>query len=256
MERKRNDWSLRLQQELKVSKYYSYFVTLTYDDMHLPMCEDDMGNIYSFTLCKNDLKVFIKSLRNKFDYELRKRGIDVRLFSFRYFAVGEYGGKTLRPHYHLQLFNFCLDIDSAKQLLEGLWPNGFVQIGLLHDGGCHYQAKYMIKPSGLPVDAEKPFMLCSKSIGLSFLTPQMIKYLKSNDCTTYKGVALPRYYRDKVWSTTLEKELLSEKLRLRYMDYINKLMDNFKDDNFFRNRSALMSLREQKFFKELNKRKV
>lgn len=57
------------------------FITLTYAPEYLP--EDGHLN-------KHHLRNFIKRLRN--------------VYSFRYFAVGEYGSKHWRPHYHLITF--------------------------------------------------------------------------------------------------------------------------------------------------------
>lgn len=65
------------------------FVTLTYDDEHI---SDDWG------LVPRHLVLFIKRLRINVERNYGRK--------FRYFAVGEYGSKTMRPHYHLALFNF------------------------------------------------------------------------------------------------------------------------------------------------------
>lgn len=76
----------------------SWFVTLTYDDEHLPRYkseirgkeeETDLG-----TLRPRDLQLFIKRLRKN----LKQDGI-------RYMACGEYGEEGARPHYHIILFN-------------------------------------------------------------------------------------------------------------------------------------------------------
>lgn len=78
----------------------NYFITLTYDNEHLPMndfCTTKEGKIYvrqddwTGTLRKRDLQLFFKRLRN----EIPK---------FLYLACGEYGTKNGRPHYHAILF--------------------------------------------------------------------------------------------------------------------------------------------------------
>ena len=75
------------------------FLTLTYDNDHLPKPLDyitDTGERKVSPvnpLEKRELQLFIKRLRKKFPEQ-----------RIRYFACGEYGGKTMRPHYHLILF--------------------------------------------------------------------------------------------------------------------------------------------------------
>jgi len=62
------------------------FVTLTYNDDHLPA-----GN----ALNPADLSRFLKRLRKS-----------VHPHKIRYFGVGEYGDESQRPHYHLALFGY------------------------------------------------------------------------------------------------------------------------------------------------------
>lgn len=77
----------------------NYFVTLTYDDEHLPP-----GN----SLNPDDLKNFMKRLRKHF--------APVKI---RFFACGEYGDSSWRPHFHLILFNCPLnDLSYNFQLME------------------------------------------------------------------------------------------------------------------------------------------
>lgn len=85
-------WSDRCVLEAKNSPY-NYFVTLTYDDNHLPAKN---------SLDPDDLKNFIKRLRRHFAY----RGFSGKI---RFLASGEYGSASWRPHYHIILFNCPLD---------------------------------------------------------------------------------------------------------------------------------------------------
>lgn len=82
------EWCLRLMYEFQQWDYAS-FVTLTYDDEHLPIAENGRS-----TLKKRDLQLFMKRLR-------RYSGLKLK-----FFACGEYGSeeKTHRPHYHLIIF--------------------------------------------------------------------------------------------------------------------------------------------------------
>ena len=85
-------WADRCVLEAKQSKF-NYFVTLTYDDEHLP---------YKNSLNPDHLKRFMNLLRKHFK---RKLGFDGKI---RFFASGEYGNagsRIMNPHYHLLLFN-------------------------------------------------------------------------------------------------------------------------------------------------------
>lgn len=89
---KRQEWVFRIMIELRENKF-AYFVTLTYNPEHLP----DKG-----TLVKRHLQLFWKKLRERHDSKIR------------YIAVGEYGDKSDRPHYHAIIFT-----DSEIYLGDG-----------------------------------------------------------------------------------------------------------------------------------------
>ena len=83
-------WAMRLVHEKKhqeeVKKNRTVFITLTYNDDYLPQ---------SGSLIKKDFQNFIKRLRNQL---LEVKGWKPPL---RYYAAGEYGEKSSRPHYHM-----------------------------------------------------------------------------------------------------------------------------------------------------------
>lgn len=89
------DWANRCH--LEASQYlFNWFVTLTYNDDEL-----FPGKFGNPTLMQEQLTDFIHKVRDKLRY---KGHVGVR-----YFGCGEYGEKTMRPHYHLILFNCPLD---------------------------------------------------------------------------------------------------------------------------------------------------
>jgi hypothetical protein len=186
-------------EEKKISTS-AYFITLTYDDSTLPYSDSFLE-----TLDYGDYQRFIKRLRK--NHSSRK--------TLKYFAVGEYGSKSGRPHYHALLFNLE-DVDA----LQKEWHYGFVHVGEVTDASIFYTLKYIVKNIGKdkPDDDRKPEKaLISKKLGLSHLTPQMIKYYKNDvsRSTTMLGnkkVALPRYYRDKIF-TEADKIIRVNKLQ-------------------------------------------
>lgn len=120
----------------------SSFVTLTYSDEHLPMICDGIA-----TLVPVHLTNFLKRLR-----------FAIKPHKVRFYAVGEYGDESFRPHYHLALFGFptCaygrsrydrFHVDCCKQcdLLRDLWGLGFVDLGELNTKSAQYVAGYVTK---------------------------------------------------------------------------------------------------------------
>lgn len=142
-------WATRMLLENEYSSE-SHFVTLTYDDEHVPKheyVEPDTGEIMtSLSLCKRDLQLFHKRLRRAFP-----EGI-------RFFSCGEYGGRTLRPHYHSIYFNLPIsDLQFHKRSSDGkfiyyisptiseIWGKGHVLICDVSFETCAYVARYVTK---------------------------------------------------------------------------------------------------------------
>lgn len=105
------------------------FITLTYQDA--PPC-----------LNKRDLQLFLKRLR--------------RSNRLRYFAVGELGERTKRPHYHAIVFGQDF-LGGATQInddlytnpvLSEIWGQGFVSVGRVTIESCMYVAGYTQKKLG------------------------------------------------------------------------------------------------------------
>lgn len=98
LNQKRNDAIVKIYNEL-LNCTSCYLTTLTYSDEHVPeVYEVATGEIFR-TLCYSDVQSWFKRSRRTCQYH----GISID--GFRYFVCGEYGSKTLRPHYHLLLFN-------------------------------------------------------------------------------------------------------------------------------------------------------
>lgn len=61
----------------------------------------------------------------------------------RFLGVGEYGGKTGRPHFHALLFNGLPF--NQEDWRTRLWPHGFVYIGQVTPASIRYTARYTLK---------------------------------------------------------------------------------------------------------------
>lgn len=147
-------WCLRLAHEMEDSTS-AFFVTLTYNDDHLPEGEN---------LSKRDVQLFLKRLRARNQY-------------LRYFLVGEYGTQGTRPHYHAVLFNIN-DLHSVHaSWVEETPPNakagynpipmGFVKGNRATLGRIRYMVSYMATPPPPNLGNRlKPFRLMSRNPGI------------------------------------------------------------------------------------------
>lgn len=162
-------WAERCVHEAEQFEH-NYFLTLTYDDDHLPY-----GSKGIATLIKDEVSSFMKRLRT---YMKRECGVD----NIRFFACGEYGEgrgespdihSVFRPHYHIILFNcplpdlnerhpifhpelgrvkyeFRYDSNGEKLLYSPIvakaWQSkGDNSIGQVTFESCAYVARYVVK---------------------------------------------------------------------------------------------------------------
>lgn len=229
LNQKRNDWSFRLYQEQKVSQS-AVFITLTYNDDEIPkMYDPETGEVFQ-TLKKEDFQSFMKTLRKR---QARK----TKKWKIRYYAVGEYGTETQRPHYHAILFNTHLDV---LKTLDAIWKKGITHIGECNPASIRYITKYVINKIG-DHDVEKPFALMSRKPGLgeNYLTKnkkyhrQTEKMHVINERGKYQK--LPRFYQDKIWSkgekATIKYDLSQKAEKKRWKeqdDYAKKGKNYFK----------------------------
>lgn len=189
---KRDDWSFRLMQEHRVSKG-AVFITLTYHPKFVP----DYG------VDKNHLQLFMKRLRHKCPGKLR------------YYAVGEYGTRTQRPHYHIILFNYAEGEDTIRKSwsLRGQ-EIGIVHLGRVTEASIRYCTKYVIQRSTRKdTTRNKEFALMSRGYGLGahYLSESMIEWhregLRNYTMVYGEKKRLPRYYKEKIWYRAHDKQL-------------------------------------------------
>lgn len=125
-------WAARCMYEAQYHDQ-SWFVTLTYNDDHVPKSYFDHpetgDKMPSLTLDRRDIQLFLKRLR------LAKSGDTIR-----YYGCGEYGPTTWRPHYHIILFGLHLDdLQIKSQNVDGT-VNSYVSPTL--------QAAWSLRPFG------------------------------------------------------------------------------------------------------------
>ncbi|CRH84848.1 Uncharacterised protein [Chlamydia trachomatis] len=262
--RQREDWTTRIELEARdYPKEEVWFITLTYDDDHVPGMIVKTGEImrkvqYTWKpgekrpssvqiLLYEDIQKFLKRLRKAYRGKLR------------YFVAGEYGEQTARPHYHMILYGWKpTDLKNLYKIhhngyytskwLEDLWGMGQIQIAQAVPETYRYVAGYVTKKmyeiDGKKANAyyelgqTKPFACMSLKPGLGDNYYQKHKaeiwrqgYIQ---CTNGKQAQIPRYYEkqmeeenpQRLWriKQNRQKNAMEQKrLQLEGQDYKNVL---------------------------------
>lgn len=168
-DRKAREYQFRSEAEASISETEVLFLTLTYDNDHLPKNGLD----------KRDVQLFLKRLR----INLTNDGIK---HSIRYLCVGEYGKNTHRPHYHLELYNFprfsanLRTLPQVNDYIKKAWQNGFIYLVPAEKGCTKYITKYMVKECKVPKGKNPTFMTSSRKnggIGSHYFKENRQKYI-------------------------------------------------------------------------------
>jgi len=114
------------------------FLTLTYSDDHLPVDEN---------LKPQDLQKYLKRLRRSVPHPIR------------FFACGEYGDLSQRPHYHAAIFG--LGPEDAHTL-DKAWGLGHSFVGDLNQDTATYIAGYVTKKMTNPNNPMHEFLLSGR----------------------------------------------------------------------------------------------
>lgn len=208
------EWATRIVHELPYWEA-SCFVTLTLSDEYLYSSERRVQGAPS-SLDVGELQRFLKRLRARLSRRIR------------YYACGEYGDSTGRPHYHAILFGVSvsehelgLPVKSCWECLSGpvvdAWNNGvergFVSIGYVGFESALYVAKYVRKKltgkMGKEAYEDKglrpPFQVVSQKLGFRYAMDHADQ-IRDNLYVSMRGVrmAVNRYYREKLGITSEE----------------------------------------------------
>lgn len=183
--RRKRQWVARLILERYDTEHVA-FITLTYDDEHLPrfswrkdydqeketfvQCPEH--TVYAGSLSPDDMRLFLYRIRQSWPERLR------------FFAVGEYGEKHDRPHYHALMFglphcrhggtrnweDYCCDVCD---LVRSTWKKGRIHVGTVTDQSIGYCAGYAAKKLTAKGD---PRLVCGKrGKDLLFKHPEFVR---------------------------------------------------------------------------------
>lgn len=226
--RDRDDWSLRVQHEIKDGT----FITLTYAPEH-----------YTGQLEKQHLINYLKRIREharRNDKNFNKK--------FIYFAVGEYGPNfTCRAHYHI-ICNY-----KNHQILKEKWKYGFSYIGDAEGASINYSTKYIQKKKEKEKKRTEPFRIMSKGIGMSYINKHYNFYRKNKQLWITVLIdgkptkfPLPRYYKDKFFKDKWTKDYFEVDLQTGEFKQYYKLEDEGIDISKEQEQAALNAMKNLK----------
>lgn len=242
-------WTHRILLE-SYSHDFSSFVTLTYNDDHLRYNDN---SLYA-TLQPKDLQNFIKRIRKAYG--------ETRL---RFYAVGEYGDKSFRPHYHLALFGYpsCVRGETRKDrladgrsccqpcdLLHSKWGFGGIDNARIESGSASYIAGYvtkkLTKASDPRLEGRHPeFSRMSRRPGIGALDidkiAETIFYYGESALTDSgdvpvslihgsKSLPLGRFLREKLREQIGVNDATKENSKAQYIAEMQALFKTYLDD--------------------------
>lgn len=191
------------------------FLTLTYDDGHLPSCGVSV----------RDVQLFMKRLRSYVSYH------HSNFPRFRYICFSEYGKQHGRPHYHLLLFGLGFssprDVLLFEKDMHTCWQNGFVYAKLCDHGCFNYVSKYVCKGSNVPFGKNPNFRLSSRKnggIGMpAFENPTVYSQVLRSPHPTIKLKCL-----GKVFDVYIPKSIRDSLFRSPRQFYSPRVLTRFK----------------------------
>lgn len=282
--------AVRCVHEAQIYGDRNSFITLTYDEK----------NLTSDKLKYSDFQAFIKALRTKIheDY-LRKRypGDTQVLRRARYraispeerkaiiqrnaigvFAVGEYGDRKKRPHWHALIFNWRPidgllkytselgdDVYTSEEL-SSLWTKGISEFGSVTFKSAGYVARYASKKLTHGDDGQHDYEPIARTssrnaIGKKFIEKYWQDIFLRGEMILEGGVrcGIPRYYERwlqknhpnewKHYVTQVKPAIIRRALEKEAKTSLEEKKENFK-------RSALHGLRMKPVIKKNKVREI
>lgn len=216
-QKKAREWQVRLHEELK-DDTHALFMTMTFSNESLDKLEKECKTEEPNEIAARAIKLFGKRWIKKYNG------------SIKHWLVTELGhGKRAENHKsteRLHLHGFLWTTKSASEI-EEIWGYGWVDTGeYVNDVSVGYCVKYVSK-----VDPAHPGFIskvfASKGLGKGWLNrydARLNKFQGENTREYYKTpsgqkLAMPTYYRNKLWTDEEREQLWLQKLnkQIRYV---------------------------------------
>lgn len=245
LQNKRSQWMFRLYHEMKNQELPGYFLTMTYNEKCVPRRD------FELSLRFRDVQLYLKRIRKA-------------KYKCKYVAVGEYGTRTERPHYHMMLWTDC-----PVDFLQKNWKHsksgislGAIHFGTLNMKSAMYSMKYIIQAKRHYGRREKPRAQFSKGLGISFLSIAQYDYLTrdyENPVFISKidgmTVAIPRYYKSKIF-TRYQLRVESNRIQQEKKEEKEKLHDELRAQGVREPEAYIASLRIVQAARIMDKQKI
>lgn len=238
-----NSWKVRLQEDIKVHSN-GKFVTLTFDESSLEELQSKFPQLKGYALENASAVLGVRRFLERWRKKYKK--------SVRHWLVTELGqNSTERIHIHGIIWT------DKEADISRIWKYGHINIGshkwnkgkLVFRGehycnarSVNYMVKYLHKAD--PKHREyKPKTMCSPKIGANYMETLRAKdneYKPNGETKTYyktpEGlkVALPMYYRNKIYNEEEREKLWMERLdeETRYVNGIKVDISKGNEDYF------------------------
>lgn len=194
-----SEWSFRMKKEIEYwpeADVFSFFLTLTYDDDHLPLVDGRMS------LRHDDYTKFIKRIRQQLK---RDYGKTVELSII---GCGEYGDRSGRPHYHCVIhgvpFTWRRGYPGILRTMQEKWSQGYVYLKLCNGDVASYVTKYSVKNLNKrrvdyeALGVEAPFRVYSHGIGRRYFEANQERIRREGFCRDGRfKISIPKYFKDR-----------------------------------------------------------
>lgn len=251
LERSRQ-WAVRCMHEAQLYDE-NCFVTLTYDDDHLPEAGLEHEHWQKF------FKRLRQKIRRETLNECKVHGFTrsqtrqaLKHASPRFYMCGEYGEQFGRPHFHACIFNY--DFPDKKlfkknrghpiftsKILESLWPYGYSSVAGLSFQSAAYVARYIMKKQTgdaaadhyeilneygeyVPIRPEYNKMSLKPGIGADWLKKFSSDVYPHDFVVVNEKKSRPPKYYDKLFEVSYPSDL--EDVKFRRLQAAKKYQDN------------------------------
>lgn len=220
----------------RLQKYYDHYLTHIIRDSEIDKADKVLKErIGDYTelplLAKVDVQLFLKRLRKSLSKKSNEK--------IRYYAVGEYGPQTFRPHYHLLLFFNSSDVARyIRYYVRRAWSTtidcsgqsnnkprslGYTSTQCVNSSAAQYVAGYVSSNSHIPgfhkARSFRPFALHSRFFGFSVdeSTSEKVYELQPRDFVK-QSIVIDGKLRDCIPSLSLERRFFPKIYRFTQAD--------------------------------------
>ncbi len=218
---KARNWQVRLLEEIKTERN-GVMITLTFSNESIKEIGTKINKLEGYNRDNEIATIGMRRFLERWRKKYKK--------SVKHWFITELGHNgTENVHMHGIIWT-----DIKHDEIRRIWRYGFVWIGSENKGyvnsaTVNYTVKYVHKQDELHTEYI-PKVLTSKGIGKNYIktwNSKRHKYINKNTKETYKTekgheIAMPIYYRNKIWTDEEREKLWIEKLdeNIRYVNGI------------------------------------